>query len=61
MMLNFFEKIFLSGVIVRGAASLVGLVGLGARALHTGSLHTYVYWFLLGVALLWAIASGVLF
>jgi len=59
MMLNFFEKVFLGGVLVRGAASLVGLVGLGARALQTGSLHAYVYWFLLGVALLWAIATGV--
>jgi len=59
MMLNFFEKVFLAGVIVRGAASFVGLVGLGARALQTGSLHTYVYWFLLGVVLLWAIVSGI--
>jgi len=59
MMLNFFEKVFLAGVIVRGSASLVGLVGLGARALQTGSLHAYVYWFLLGVVLLWAIVSGV--
>jgi len=59
MMLNFLEKVFLAGVIVRGTASLVGLVGLGARALQTGSLHAYVYWFLLGVVLLWAIVSGV--
>jgi NADH-quinone oxidoreductase subunit L len=27
--------------------------------LYTGSLHTYVYWFLLGAALLWAFAAGV--
>jgi NADH-quinone oxidoreductase subunit L len=37
-----------------------GLAGLAARALHTGSLHAYVYWFLAGAVLLWAIATGVL-
>jgi NADH-quinone oxidoreductase subunit L len=58
MLLNFLDQIFLAGLIVRGFAGLVGLVGLGARALHVGSLHAYVYWFLLGVALLWGFASG---
>ena len=58
MLVNFVEQIFLAGLIVRGFAGLVGLVGLGARALHVGSLHAYVYWFLLGVALLWGFAAG---
>ena len=49
MLLNFLEQIVLAGLIVRGFAGLVGLVGLGARALHVGSLHVYVYWFLFGV------------
>jgi hypothetical protein len=40
------------------AAGLVGLVGIGVRALHVGSLHVYVYWFLLGAALLWAFVAG---
>ncbi len=59
MLLNFLEQIFLAGLIIRGFAGLVGLFGLGARALHVGSLHAYVYWFLLGLVLFWAIASGV--
>jgi NADH-quinone oxidoreductase subunit L len=59
MLLNFLEQVFLAGLVIRGGAGLVGLVGYGARALFTGSLHTYVYWFLLGAALLWAYALGV--
>lgn len=58
MLLNFLEQIFLAGLIIRGFAGFVGLLGLGARALHVGSLHAYVYWFLLGLVLLWAITSG---
>jgi NADH-quinone oxidoreductase subunit L len=60
MLLNFIEQIFLAGVIVRGFAGIVGLFGLGARALHVGNLNAYTYWFLLGVVALWAFASGVL-
>jgi NADH-quinone oxidoreductase subunit L len=59
MLLNFLEQIFLAGLIIRGFAGVVGLVGYGARAFYTGSLHTYVYWFLLGAALLWAFAAGI--
>lgn len=58
MVLNFLEQILLAGLIIRGLAGVVGLFGLGARALHTGSLHTYVYWFLLGAVLLWGFAGG---
>jgi NADH-quinone oxidoreductase subunit L len=59
MLLNFLEQIFLAGLIIRGCAGLVGLMGLGGRALHVGSLHAYVYWFLFGLVLLWAYAAGV--
>ena len=59
MLLNFLEQIFLAGLIVRGLAGVVGLFGLGARALHCGSLHAYVYWFLFGAVVLWAFAAGV--
>jgi len=59
MVLNFLEQIVLAGAIIRGLAGFVGLVGYGARALYTGSLHTYVFWFLLGAALLWAYAAGI--
>lgn len=60
MLLNFLEQIFLAGLIIRGLAGIVGFIGLGARALYTGSLHVYVYWFLLGAVVLWAFASGIL-
>ncbi len=59
MVLNFLEQIVLAGAIIRGLSGFVGLVGYGARALYTGSLHTYVFWFLLGAALLWAYAAGI--
>ncbi|MBL9215801.1 MAG: NADH-quinone oxidoreductase subunit L [Opitutaceae bacterium] len=60
MLLNFLEQIFLAGFIIRGLAGFVGLVGHSARALYTGSVHTYVYWFLIGAAVLWAFAAGFL-
>lgn len=56
--LDFAEKILLSGLIIRGAAGVAGLIGIGLRALHVGSLHVYVYWFIGGLALFWAIAAG---
>jgi NADH-quinone oxidoreductase subunit L len=59
MLLNFLEQIFLAGLIIRGLAGVAGLIGMGARALYTGSLHVYVYWFLLGAVVLWAFAAGV--
>ena len=58
MLLNFLEQIFLAGLIVRGLAGVVGLFGLGARALHVGNANAYAYWFLLGVVALWAFATG---
>ena len=60
MLLNFLEQILLAGVIIRGLAGIVGLFGLGARALHVGNVNAYAYWFLLGAAALWAFAAGVL-
>jgi NADH-quinone oxidoreductase subunit L len=60
MVVNFIEQIFLAGVMVRGMAGVVGLFGLGLRALHVGNLNAYVYWFLLGVVALWAFATGTL-
>ena len=57
MLLNFFDQVVL-GLIIRIGSGLVALVGRGARTLHVGSLHAYVYWFLIGAALLWAYAAG---
>ena len=59
MLLNFLEQIFLAGLIIRGLAGLVGLVGMGARALHVGKLSVYVYWFFFGVVVLWLFVAGV--
>jgi NADH-quinone oxidoreductase subunit L len=59
MLLNFLERVFLAETIIHGTARVVAFVSLGARALYTGSLHVYVYWFLLGAVVLWAFAAGV--
>jgi NADH-quinone oxidoreductase subunit L len=60
MLLNFFDHIFLAGFLIRNVvAGTVGLIGYGARALYVGSIHAYVYWFLLGLVLLWGFAVGI--
>jgi NADH-quinone oxidoreductase subunit L len=60
MVLNFLDIVALAGAVVRGLAGAVEIVGFGVRALHTGRLSSYVYWFLGGVVILWAYAAGVL-
>ncbi len=55
--LNFIDFIGLAGLVVRGTAGAVGLVGMGLRALHVGRVSAYVYWFLAGLAALWLIAA----
>jgi len=57
-LLAFLEQVFISGLMVRGAAGILGLVGLGARALHTGSIHGYVFWFFFGLVALWLLSVG---
>jgi NADH-quinone oxidoreductase subunit L len=57
--LSFLDIFLIKGVFVRGSAGLVGLVGTCSRSLHVGNIHGYVYWFLAGLILLWALASGV--
>jgi NADH-quinone oxidoreductase subunit L len=58
--LNFIDIVALAGAVVRGFAGVVEMAGFGIRALHTGRLSNYVYWFLGGVVILWAYAAGVL-
>jgi NADH-quinone oxidoreductase subunit L len=53
------DQVLVAGWFVRGTAGVVGCVGMGARLLHGGKLHVYVFWILLGVALLWGFAAGV--
>ena len=56
--LHFADMLFISGLMVRGTAGMVGLMGIIVRATHVGSVHAYVYWFLFGVILYWAFAVG---
>jgi len=59
-LLSFLDIFLLKGLIVRGSAGLVALLGLGARSLHVGNIHAYVFWFLGGLLLFWAFAGGLL-
>jgi NADH-quinone oxidoreductase subunit L len=51
--LHLIEQFLLSGLGVRGTAAAGGLVGLGFKALHTGSVRFYALWFVLGAGLIW--------
>ncbi len=57
--LHFIEQIVLSGLIVRGLAGITGLMGIGLRSLHVGNIHTYVYWFVGGLVIFWALTVGI--
>ena len=57
-LLSFLDVFIIKGIIVRGSAGVVGLAGLCAKSFHVGSIHGYVYWFLAGVLLLWAVVSS---
>ncbi len=59
-LIGLLDLILISGLLVRGSAAVVGLFGLMGRALHTGNVHNYVYWFLGGVILFWLFAAGIL-
>lgn len=52
LLLSFLDVSVLKGLCMRGSAGLVALVSLLLRMLHTGNLHNYVAWFLVGVLLL---------
>jgi NADH-quinone oxidoreductase subunit L len=60
MVLNFLDVVALAGAVIRGLAGVAEIAGFGVRALHTGRLSNYVYWFLGGVVILWAYAAGIL-
>ena len=57
MVLHYAEQIALAGLVIRGMAGVAGLVGIGLKALHVGNIHVYVYWFIGGLALLWALTG----
>lgn len=56
--LSFLDLLFISGLMVRGTAGLVGLIGFIFRSSTSGNLQSYLYWFLGGVLLLAAYAYG---
>jgi len=60
MALNFLEVVGLAGIVIRGGAGLVGMIGMGTRMLHVGRINAYVYWFFFGLVVLWAYAAGYL-
>ena len=59
LLLDVIDQVLIAGWFVRGPAAVIGGLGMGARLLHGGKLHVYVYWILLGVVLLWGFAAGV--
>ncbi len=59
-LMAFFDTLFISGVLVRGAAGVAGLFGIVARRLHTGSVASYVWWFFAGLIIFGAFAGGYL-
>jgi len=58
--LDFIDALFIGGLAVRGSAGFVGIFGLLGRSAHTGSLATYVWWFFIGLLLIWGFTSGFL-
>ena len=56
---GFLDLFLIKGLFVRGSGGLVALVGVCSRALHTGSIHGYVYWFLAGMVAFWIVAVQV--
>ena len=60
LILSFLDQLFISGLMVRGTAGIVGFFGIVSRSLHVGNLGGYVYWFAIGVLVLGAIAFGIL-
>ncbi len=58
LLVSTLDDLLIGGLAVRGLAGVTGLVGLGARALHVGNLHAYVWWFFAGAVVLWGYAAG---
>ena len=49
--LRFLDLAIFPFFLVRGSAMLFRFIGFCGRTLHVGSLHSYVYWFLIGLLL----------
>lgn len=59
LMLGFLDQLFVSGLMVRGSAGVVALLGIISRSLHVGTISGYVYWFAIGFLVMGAIALGI--
>ncbi len=46
------ELLFISGLMVRGTAGIVALLGLATSAVHRGGLRVYALWFVVGLVVL---------
>ena len=46
--LEVMELLFISGLMVRGAAGMTALFSLLAKACYVGKIHAYAFWFLIG-------------
>ncbi len=57
-LLSVVDVFIIKGVLVRGSAGFVGLVGMCSKSLHVGNIHGYVYWFLAGLIFFWVVATG---
>ena len=58
--LNFFDIVFIGGLLVRGLAGVCGLFSIVIKSSHIGTISSYVYWFLAGVLIFGAFAFGIL-
>jgi NADH-quinone oxidoreductase subunit L len=56
--INLMDLLLIGGLCVRGSAGFVGLLGYMSRALHTGSIGSYVFWLAIGMIVYWAYALG---
>jgi NADH-quinone oxidoreductase subunit L len=57
--IHLLDLLLIGGLCVRGTAGFIGLLGYISRALHTGSIGAYVFWFASGLLLFWAYAIGI--
>jgi NADH-quinone oxidoreductase subunit L len=55
--IDFVDAFFIGGLGMRGSAGATGLLGLLMRSFHGGNIAGYVWWFFIGVLIVWAIAS----
>ena len=54
------ELLFISGLMVRGAAGIAGIFALLGKSFYSGKIHSYSFWFILGTIgfLAYAILGG---